>query len=65
MGWVKNAEEFVGARKLRNLLVHEYMTEPDLFLEALMAAKPATELLFGVTSAVKQEAVKRCLIGAN
>jgi hypothetical protein len=24
-GWIDSAEEFVGARKLRNLLVHEYM----------------------------------------
>lgn len=65
MGWVKNAEEFIGTRKLRNLLVHEYMTEPDLFLEALIAAKPATELLFRVVSEVKQEAIKRRLIPSN
>ncbi|MHB9118248.1 MAG: hypothetical protein ACYC2R_08230 [Burkholderiales bacterium] len=65
MGWVKNAEEFIGTRKLRNLLVQEYITEPDLFLEALIAAKPATELLFGVVSEVKQEAIKRRLIPSN
>lgn len=65
MGWVINAEEFIGTRKLRNLLVHEYMTDPDLFLEALIAAKPATELLFWVVSEVKQEAIKRRLIPSN
>jgi hypothetical protein len=65
MGWVKSAEEFIGARKLRNLLVHEYMTEPDLFLEALIAARVATELLFDVVSTVKQEAIKRRLLPSN
>lgn len=61
MGWVRNAEEFVGARKLRNLLIHEYMTEPQLFLEALLAAKPATEMLFAVIENIKQEAASRGL----
>jgi uncharacterized protein YutE (UPF0331/DUF86 family) len=65
MGWVKSAEEFIGTRKLRNLLVHEYMTEPDLFLEALIAARAATELLFGVVSTVKQEAIKRHLLPSS
>jgi hypothetical protein len=61
MGWVGSGEEFIGARKLRNLLVHEYMSEPALFLEALLAAKPATELLFQVIQSVKQEALSRSL----
>lgn len=61
MAWVVSGEEFIGARKLRNLLVHEYLTEPELFLEALLAAKPATELLFQVVQSVKQEALSRGL----
>ncbi|QLQ25665.1 MAG: hypothetical protein HZT41_13020 [Dechloromonas sp.] len=61
MEWVSSGEEFVGARKLRNLLVHEYMTEPDLFLDALLAAKPATQVLFQVIQSVKQEALSRGL----
>ena len=61
MGWVGSGEEFIGARKLRNLLVHEYMSEPALFLDALHAAKPATELLFQVIQSVKQEALSRSL----
>ena len=59
MEWVSSGEEFIGARRLRNLLVHEYMTEPDLFLEALLAAKPATELLFQIIQSVKREALSR------
>lgn len=62
MGWVTNAEEFIGARKLRNSLVHEYMTEPDLFLESLLAARQATELLFQTVINIKQEAAGRGLI---
>lgn len=61
-GWVSSAEEFIGARKLRNLLVHEYMSEPDLFLEALLAAKPATELLFQTVLNIEHEASTRGLI---
>lgn len=61
MGWVGNAEEFIGARKLRNLLVHEYMTEPALFHEALITAKSATELLFRIVTEIKTEATSRGL----
>ena len=61
MVWVESAEEFIGARKLRNLLAHEYMTDPQLFLNALLAAKPATEMLIGVVAMIKQEAQKRGL----
>lgn len=65
MGWVENAEEFIGARRLRNLLVHEYMTEPDLFHEALVTAKSATEMLFNVVAAAKAEATERGLLSAG
>lgn len=65
MAWVANAEEFIGTRKLRNLLVHEYMAEPDLFLEALLAARPATEQLFRVVEAIRQEALDRGLIAPS
>jgi len=42
MGWIDNSEAFISARKLRNLLVHEYMRDPSLFLEALGLADEAT-----------------------
>ena len=51
------AEGFVGARKLRNLLVHEYMAEAELFLESLQAADEATHILIDVVARVKQQAV--------
>lgn len=66
MGWVEDAEEFIGVRKLRNLLVHEYMTESALFLEAIVKAKAASEMLFGVVATVEREAMARgCLVAAK
>jgi hypothetical protein len=55
-GWIDSGEEFVGARKLRNLLVHEYMAEAELFLESLQAADGATHLLIDVVTRIKQQA---------
>jgi hypothetical protein len=56
IGWLEDAEEFVGARKLRNLLVHEYMADAELFLEALQAAEEATHLLTSVVSKIQHHA---------
>jgi hypothetical protein len=55
-GWVESAETFVSARKLRNLLVHEYMAEAELFLEALHAADEATRMLMDIVTRVEQQA---------
>jgi len=55
-GWLDSAEAFVSARKLRNLLVHEYMAEAELFLEALHAADEATHMLTDVVARIKQQA---------
>lgn len=55
-GWLDSAETFVSARKLRNLLVHEYMAEAELFLESLQAADEATHMLIDVVARIKQQA---------
>lgn len=60
-GWIESAEEFVGARKLRNLLVHEYMVEAELFLESLQAADGATQMLINAATRIKQQAVRLAL----
>jgi len=52
MEWLKSAEVFIGARKLRNLLVHEYMSDAKLFLQALISAKDATEMLMGIVQRI-------------
>lgn len=56
MEWIDSAEEFVGARKLRNLLVHEYMSNSELFLEALLAADRATQQLGTIVTRMRQQA---------
>lgn len=53
MGWVDQAEAFVGARKLRNLLVHEYLNSPELFLDALLAARQTTESLLRTVTGLR------------
>lgn len=56
MEWIENAEVFFGARKLRNLLVHEYLTDPALFLEALQAADQATQMLLATVGRIARYA---------
>lgn len=52
MAWVDSAEDFVGARKLRNMLVHEYIEEAEFFLEALQTAKDATKMLISIVERI-------------
>ena len=56
MQWIESAEAFIGARKLRNLLVHEYMSDATLFLQALSEAREAAEMLFRTVSVLDAEA---------
>lgn len=56
MQWVESAEVFIGARKLRNLLVHEYMSDTRLFLQALLSARESAEMLFRTVAAIETEA---------
>jgi hypothetical protein len=62
MQWVDSAEAFIGSRKLRNLLVHEYMSDALLFLEALLAACDASQMLFHVVAAMETQAASAGLI---
>lgn len=55
-GWLGSAESFVSARKLRNLLVHEYMAEAELFLEALQTADSATRMLVDIVTCIERQA---------
>ena len=58
MGWLENAEEFFGARKMSNLLVHDYMTEPEQFLEAMKAAAKGTPRLMAVVAKIRDHATR-------
>lgn len=65
MQWIESAEAFIGARKLRNLLVHEYMSDAELFLQALLAAREAAEVLFHTVTAIEAEAAAIGLLNQN
>ena len=41
---------------LRYLLVHEYMSDAPLFLQALLSAREAVEMLFRTVAAIEAEA---------
>jgi len=56
IGWLDSAETFISARKLSNLLVHEYMVEAELFFESLQAADEATHMLIDVVVKISQQA---------
>lgn len=62
MGWLDDAERFFGARKLRNLLVHEYLTDPALFLESLQTADRAAPMLLSIVDAIGRYAISIGLI---
>ena len=55
----------IGARKLRNLQVHEYMSEAELFLQALLAAREASEMLFDAVKAIEAQAAAIGLLNGN
>lgn len=57
MQWIDSAEAFIGARKLRNLLVHEYLSDVQLFLQALLSARDAADMLFQAVDAIHAQAV--------
>ncbi len=62
---IENAEMFIGSRKLRNLLVHEYMSDAELFLQALLTAREAAEMLFDAVTAIEAEAVAVGVLKTN
>ena len=54
-GIVPNVDTFLAARKLRNALVHEYMRDSQSFLEGLLLARGAAQMLFDIVSKVQAE----------
>ncbi|MFN3882289.1 MAG: hypothetical protein ACK4L8_12780 [Nitrincola lacisaponensis] len=44
-GVISNTEDWLMTRRLRNQLVHEYMTDTHVFLASLLEAKKKTDLL--------------------
>lgn len=56
LGWVSSAEKFIGARKLRHLLIHEYLVDAELFLQSLKAADEVTQMLIDVVNNIARYA---------
>jgi Asp-tRNA(Asn)/Glu-tRNA(Gln) amidotransferase A subunit family amidase len=56
MQWIESAEVFMGTRKLRNLLAHEYMSDAELFLQSLLTARDSALMLFAIVSAIDAQA---------
>ncbi|HMN92519.1 MAG TPA: hypothetical protein PKC60_04735 [Hydrogenophaga sp.] len=50
-----DADAFIAARRLRNALVHEYMHDPQVFLESLWLAHRTCDLFFDVIDRVGRE----------
>ncbi len=65
MGWLDDAEGFFGARKLRNLLVQEYLTDPALFLESLQTADRAARMLLSIVETMDRYAESIGLVATN
>lgn len=58
-----SADAFIAARRLRNALVHEYMHDAQTFLDSLLAAEQACDMLFQVVEKAQAEAVRLGLVG--
>jgi hypothetical protein len=54
-GLLNSADDFIAARRLRNALVHEYMNNPQIFLESLFAAQQACHIFFAVIDKAEEE----------
>jgi hypothetical protein len=54
-GILKSADDFLAARKLRNALVHEYMQDSQSFLDSLVLANTAAQMLFDVIDKTRAE----------
>ena len=53
-----SADAFIAARKLRNALVHEYMHDPQTFLDSLFAAQQACQMFFEIIEKAEAETVR-------
>lgn len=59
LGVVSSAERWLEARKLRNKLVHEYMTDAQIFAYDLMLARDYSLMFFDAYNRIRLDAAKR------
>jgi hypothetical protein len=63
LGLVRNAEDWVAMRRLRNRLVHEYIDRPDDMAPALRRARAFTDELHETFEGIRQHPVSRDALG--
>jgi uncharacterized protein YutE (UPF0331/DUF86 family) len=59
VGLLRDADEFIAARRLRNALVQEYMQDAQIFLGSLLAAREACGLFFELIDKISNELQRR------
>lgn len=59
LGVIASAEQWLAARKLRNKLIHEYMTDPAAFAADLMLARDYSLMFFDAYNRLRLDAAKR------
>ncbi len=57
-----SADAFIAARKLPDALVHEYMHDPQTFLESLFAAQQACDMFFDIVEKARAQTVNLGLL---
>jgi hypothetical protein len=58
-GLLRDANQFIAARRRRNALVHEYMQDAQIFLGSLLAAREACGLFFELIDKISNELQRR------
>lgn len=53
LGLVEQTDDWIAMRRLRNRLVHEYIDEPEIMVEALRSAYPFVDRLHAACQALK------------
>ena len=59
LGVLTSTERWLEARNLRHRLVHEYMTDPAMFVEDLVLAKEYSVMLIETFNRVRQDVMTR------
>ena len=56
LGWIDSADDWMSARRLRNLMVHEYIEDRQILFGALMAGHRFVPTLVATTRKLSQKA---------
>lgn len=59
LGWVGDAAAWFTLRRLRNQMVHEYVEDPGLFVDAINAAHDGVPALLATAAALRDEVARR------